>query len=39
MAVIQVRNSFGLSKDKLSLPGPADYNGRGPGLYEKMQKR
>ena len=33
------RDSFGLTKEKLSFPGPADYDGKGPGLSERMRKK
>ena len=28
------RSNLGLTQDKLRLPGPGDYDGRGPSIFE-----
>ena len=33
------RDTLGLSLEKLRLPGPADYESRGPGLFERMRMK
>ena len=30
------RSNLGLSKDKLSFPGPGDYEGHGPSIFELL---
>ena len=33
------RDAFAFQNEKLSYPGPADYDGKGPGLHERLRLR